>query len=228
MPKTGHDKAQYRRLKTLDYLRDYFARNNYGPTIAEIQQAMKISSTSVVSYQLDRLEEQGWLLRRRDLARGLQLVDPWGRPVGGAPQIPIIADLDRRQPLPNPDPEQDLLPPDWEQVNIPTDLYYRHKLLYALRLAADWPEALLSARDLLVCSRLPRNAKPEDGWTLLSWNPQPERLELGRLTKENGYWQIQPPHPQAPVQLIPPAKPSQAAHVALILRAIANGLAQTN
>ena len=87
--------AQKRRLKTLDYIRGYFAEHRYGPTMAEIKSAMNISSFAVVAYQLDRLEEQGYLTRQTDQARGIILKDSWGQSLQPLPVVPVIGALRR-------------------------------------------------------------------------------------------------------------------------------------
>ena len=55
----------------LDYLR---TRDGIPPTVREIRDALDISSTSVVSYHLDKLEEQGLITRQREKARSIQVV----------------------------------------------------------------------------------------------------------------------------------------------------------
>lgn len=54
-----------RRRKIIEFLEAFEAENHYPPTIREIGQAVGISSTSVVAYNLDRLIEAG-LIKRLD------------------------------------------------------------------------------------------------------------------------------------------------------------------
>ena len=55
----------------LDYLR---TRDGIPPTVREIRDALDISSTSVVFYHLDKLEEQGLISRQPGKARTIQVV----------------------------------------------------------------------------------------------------------------------------------------------------------
>jgi repressor LexA len=65
----------------LDFIRVYHAEHDYPPTIREIGKAADISSTSVVKYNLERLQELGYIDRNREVSRGLRL-----RPEGGGAQ----------------------------------------------------------------------------------------------------------------------------------------------
>lgn len=63
---------KHRRI--LEFLEDYLAKFSYPPSIREIGDKLHISSTSVVNYDLDRLEQMGYIQREQNIARGIQLV----------------------------------------------------------------------------------------------------------------------------------------------------------
>ncbi|MYI83469.1 MAG: hypothetical protein F4056_09385, partial [Chloroflexi bacterium] len=46
--------------RILDFLRAFLLEKDYPPSIRDIQQGCEISSTSVVDYNLKRLEERGY------------------------------------------------------------------------------------------------------------------------------------------------------------------------
>lgn len=62
--------------RLLDFVRAYITTRGYAPSIREIQRGATISSSSVVSYNLDRLEEAGYLRRQQTGQRALALVEP--------------------------------------------------------------------------------------------------------------------------------------------------------
>lgn len=64
-----------RQQKILDYIHDYIQDNGRPPTIREIGTAVKISSTSVVNYNLTKLKERGLVERDAEVSRGLRLTD---------------------------------------------------------------------------------------------------------------------------------------------------------
>ena len=67
-----------RQERILEFIREYHAEHDYPPTIREIGKAADISSTSVVKYNLERLQEKGYINRNKDVSRGLRL-GRWGR-----------------------------------------------------------------------------------------------------------------------------------------------------
>src|SRR5512143_1106591 len=63
----------------------------YPPAIREIGAAVGISSTSVVNYNLTKLEKRGYLKREREVSRGLRLSKP--APGSRAPRAPQPSNL---------------------------------------------------------------------------------------------------------------------------------------
>ena len=66
----------------IKYIREYSGENGYPPTIREIGKEVGISSTSVVNYNLDKLEKEGLIERNRTISRGIKLPEhqnPLGR-----------------------------------------------------------------------------------------------------------------------------------------------------
>jgi len=64
-----------RQERILKYIRDYIREHARPPTIREIGEAARISSTSVVNYNLAKLTERGLLERDAEVSRGLRLTE---------------------------------------------------------------------------------------------------------------------------------------------------------
>lgn len=62
-----------RQQSILQFTRGYMDEHGRPPTIREIGKAVGINSTSVVNYNLSKLEEKGYLDRDPDVSRGLRL-----------------------------------------------------------------------------------------------------------------------------------------------------------
>ena len=77
-----------RQERMLDFIRRYHAEHDYPPTIREIGKAAGISSTSVVKYNLERLQEKGFINRNKEVSRGLRLLDPANAALPGRWQEP--------------------------------------------------------------------------------------------------------------------------------------------
>ncbi len=65
----------YRQKGILDFIYNYGHEHGRPPTIREIGKEVKITSTSVVNYNLSCLEKKGLLEREADVSRGLRLSD---------------------------------------------------------------------------------------------------------------------------------------------------------
>ena len=64
-----------RQTAILDYVRAYVGDHGYPPSVRDIQVGLGISSTSVVDYNLRRLEWKKRLRRTPGIARGIVLID---------------------------------------------------------------------------------------------------------------------------------------------------------
>ena len=92
-----------RQLKILSVIKTAVEDQGYPPTMREIGQAAGLSSTASVTYQLQILEEKGWI--RRDAARGraIEITLP-GQDGEAAPQdktrlIPLVGKIAAGNPI---------------------------------------------------------------------------------------------------------------------------------
>ncbi|MEW5988095.1 MAG: transcriptional repressor LexA [Chloroflexota bacterium] len=90
----------------LNYIWRYTQERGRPPTIREIGQEVKISSTSVVNYNLTKLKEKGYLARDADVSRGLRLTDKATQiyeavrnTVRGLVRVPLLGDIVASQPI---------------------------------------------------------------------------------------------------------------------------------
>lgn len=63
------------RHQILDFVIAFSKENGYAPSYRDIMRECDIASTSVVSYHLDILEEQGLITRKDNLSRTLKVVE---------------------------------------------------------------------------------------------------------------------------------------------------------
>ena len=66
-------KLSDRQKAIISFIQGFFTENAYPPTIREIGKAVGIPSTSVVKYNLERLQEKGHIERSEEVSRGLRL-----------------------------------------------------------------------------------------------------------------------------------------------------------
>jgi repressor LexA len=103
---TQPDKLSERQQNMLEYISVYIDDAGRPPTIREIGQAVNISSTSVVNYNLTKLNEKGFIDRDSDVSRGLRLTDKAREIYGAATQaiermirIPLVGDIVASEPV---------------------------------------------------------------------------------------------------------------------------------
>jgi len=100
------DKLSERQKNMLDFIWRYIQKSGRPPTIREIGTEVKISSTSVVNYNLTKLEEKGFLDRDAEVSRGLRFTEKGrviyetaGAVVDHFIRIPLLGDIVASEPL---------------------------------------------------------------------------------------------------------------------------------
>ena len=66
-------KLSERQQMIMSFIENFIEEHDYPPTVRDIQNGCNISSTSVVSYNLDKLKDGGQLNRHSEVSRGLSL-----------------------------------------------------------------------------------------------------------------------------------------------------------
>src|SRR5215207_50333 len=92
-------KLSERQQRILDFVGEYTGDHGYPPSIREIGQAVGISSTSVVDYNLRVLERGGHIRRDREVSRGLELMN---RGLAARPsmvRVPIVGRIAAGEPI---------------------------------------------------------------------------------------------------------------------------------
>ena len=83
----------------LEFLRQFIRNKDYPPSIRDIQLGCKISSTSVVDYNLKALERLGYIRRDREVSRAIEMLDGTGRRPHTVP-VPIVGTIAAGSPIP--------------------------------------------------------------------------------------------------------------------------------
>jgi len=89
-----------RQRAMLQFIREFIHRHGYPPSIRDIANAVSISSTSVVDYNLRILEREGYLRRDPDVSRGLELLVDVGEPrPTRVVDVPIVGRIAAGEPI---------------------------------------------------------------------------------------------------------------------------------
>ncbi len=82
------------------FIADYYGQHGYPPVVREIAQALGFRSLSTVVFHLARLEEEGYLHRRKSSSRSVEiLVFPAGTKVGDVQYLPLVGNIPAGEPL---------------------------------------------------------------------------------------------------------------------------------
>ena len=108
-----------RQQEIMSYIQDFMSRNSYPPTVRDIQYGCEISSTSVVDYNLQILQREGYLQRKREVSRSIELLKDPSSGSRDVVKVPVLGNIAAGEPLPlagsgpwdNPDFDTVDLPP---------------------------------------------------------------------------------------------------------------------
>ncbi len=146
-------------VKVLQVLETFTEKNGYPPTIREICDRAKLSSTSVANYYLERLEEKGYIERDRGVSRGLRVVKSFTDQIKEALDelltIPLVGRIVASEPVPM--PTSDFNPYDSESgsINIAKSMLpaqdVRQGNLFALEVSGDsMIDAMVNHGDVVI------------------------------------------------------------------------------
>jgi repressor LexA len=139
-----------RQQKILDFIRRFSRAHGFPPTIREIGDNVGISSTSVVSYNLNALEKKNRIERDRSVSRGLRLVeDPELPSSAGADlvRVPLLGRIVAGEPIPAPEPVEFAE----ETVDLAFEMLEDTEDVYALQVQGDsMIDALVNSGDIVL------------------------------------------------------------------------------
>lgn len=195
-----------RHKKILVMLEKYQAETGYPPSIREIGKQTGISSTSVVNYYLNQLEEEGYIERDRKISRGVRLVKDFSGQLHQAAQtvraaiddlvrVPVIGRIAAGQPMPVPGSDFPYYDPE-SGVQIARSLLGpgdKEEDLFALEVQGDsMVDAMVNDGDIVVMKRA---QDCRNGEMVAVWLNDRDETTLKYFYKENGGVRLQPANP---------------------------------
>lgn len=180
-----------RQQQILDFIEQFLDENGIPPTVRDIQRGCTISSTSVVDYNLRLMERDGYLKRRSEVARGIELLDETGLPVAnGAARVQIVGSIAAGEPIPAFSSEGVDSAAEFDIVEVRPDLKKRHGTLYALSVkGTSMIDALIDDGDVVVIK--PTNTA-RNGEMVVAWLREEEEATLKKFFREGDQVRLQP------------------------------------
>ena len=174
-----------RQERIVSFIREFTVQYGYPPSIRQIGLDVGISSTSVVSYNLNILQQKGYITRTREISRGVRLVEPneienLEQPASYPLYIPMLGFIAAGDPIPI--PEGDFPQGEFEKVAIPRDMVRDIKDVYALQVrGTSMVDALIADGDLVI---LRHQTEAQNGEMVAAWLREEKATTLKRL-----YWE---------------------------------------
>jgi len=207
-----------RQRNILQFLGEYIEENGYPPSIREIGAATGTSSTSVVTYNLKRLEEGGYISRDREVSRGLKLTSMTRANVAseGIIQLPLLGRIVAGAPIPVPASDFHLMGD--ETIELTRDFLGDPEGLYALQVEGNsMVDALVHDGDIVV---MRHQLRVENGEMAAVWLKGREEVTLKRFYQEaGGRVRLQPANPtMRPIYVDDPRQVEVQGKVVMVIR----------
>jgi repressor LexA len=235
-----------RQKKILEVLERFQIDPGYPPSIREICDETNISSTSVVNYYLDQLQEMGYIERDGHVSRGIRLLKPLSEITGVAAgvagavasglkqsaqtlrqsveellRIPIVGRIFAAQPVPVPSSDFSYYDAD-SMVDVARSLLPREKAgedLFALEVQGDsMIDAMVNEGDIVIMKKA---NEARNGEMVAIWLTDRDETTLKYFYKENGRVRLQPANPtMGPIYIDDPATLEIQGKVVMVIRQV--------
>jgi repressor LexA len=209
--------------------------NGFPPSIREICDMANISSTSVVNYYLDRLQELGYIERESKVSRGIRLLKPMSQVSGAAAtsarklgqavedmlRIPILGRIVAGAPMPV--PPSDFSYYDAESmVDVATSMLpkgERKSQLFALEVQGDsMIDAMVYDGDIVIVEP---TQQARNGEMVAIWLNDRDETTLKYFYLEKGKVRLQPANPtMEPIIIDDPSTVEVQGKVVMVIRQV--------
>ncbi len=187
-----HKALSPKQKRILQFIRKFIGARGYPPTVRDIVAGCEISSTSVVAYNLARLEAAGYIRRHAKISRGVEFLTSQ-RSHQNTVTIPIIGEIAAGEPIPVPNSETwDTVAP--EELEVTEDLTRGKQRVYALRVkGSSMIDALIKDGDIVLMEYV---SNAENGDMVAAWLKAEKEVTLKRLFRETNRIRLEPANTQ--------------------------------
>jgi repressor LexA len=173
----------------LRFIRQFLDEHDYPPSIRQIQEGCGISSTSVVDYNLKKLENEGYIRRDREVSRAIELLERGGRrplPL----TVPIIGQIAAGQPIPVPTADTWSNLDYSESIDVTRDMVGSRRDVYGLRVrGTSMIDALVNDGDIVLMAA---TNTADNGDMVAVWLKREQEATLKRFYHEGDRIRLQP------------------------------------
>jgi repressor LexA len=210
-----------RQQNILQFIGKFTAERRFPPTIREIGEGVDISSTSVVNYNLNALEKKGFIIRDRNVSRGLRLAEPEEAPrlpMLGVVQVPLVGRIAAGEPLRIPDASVDFALFGDETVDVASGWLQDTEGVYALQVRGQsMVDALINDGDIVV---MRQQSHAENGDMVAALLRSENETTLKRFYREGNRIRLQPANPQVEPIFAPADDVEVQGKVIMVIRSL--------
>ena len=173
----------------LNFIETYIEEFGYPPSIRDIQNNCDISSTSVVKYNLDRLQEKGLMNRDSEISRSISLTNSEKSQII---KVPVLGTITAGQPFPMvEDSRWDV--DELESIDLPDNFSYIEDKIFALKVSGySMVDALIGDGDTII---LEKTNKALNGEMVAAKINSENETTLKRIFIEGNNTRLQPENP---------------------------------
>jgi len=199
--------------RIINFVTEFLHDKGYPPTIRDIAAGCGISSTSVVAYNLNKLEQAGYIRRHSDISRGIKFLTPQEKG-GKLVYIPVVGVIAAGEPIPVPD-TGNIIPN--EGLEVSEELVRGKQDIYALRVRGDsMLDALIGDGDIVLMDYV---GSAENGDMVAVWLKEEQEVTLKKFFAEPNRIRLEPANSQMkPIYTTPDNVEIQGRVVAVIRR----------
>jgi repressor LexA len=207
-------KLSDKQRRIINYIDRFLSDRGYPPSIRDIQNGCKISSTSVVDYNLNILESRGYLRRHADVSRGIKLLNKEST-AEMLVSVPVIGIIAAGEPIPVPTPDTWDVTSVSETMTVSGELTRDKKDIYALRVkGTSMIDALINDGDIVLMQNVNVVA---NGEMAAVWLREEKEATLKKVYLEADRIRLQPANEQMqPIYAAPENVEVQGRVVAVI------------
>ena len=204
----------------VEFIKGFLKDHHFPPTVRDIQAGCEISSTSVVDYNLRILQREGYIRRRSEVSRGIELLkDSSGREArpDNVVAVPVFGSIAAGEPLhiPGAATRSDAD----EVVDLPTFLTRGNPDVFAVRVKGEsMIDALVADGDLVV---LEPAADARNG-EMVAAEINGDEVTLKHFFIQNGTVTLQPANAQIDPIVVPADKVQVRGKVVGVVRSMYN------
>lgn len=178
------EKLTERQKDVLNVIKKYIADNGYPPTVREIGDILGLSSPATIQAHFDNLEKKGYIKKKENLNRTIELLveNEYSNKRDDIISIPLLGNVTAGNPI-------EAIENPNEYFKIPTEFIPKNKSIFALNVCGDsMINAGIFDNDIVLVEK---NSSANNGDIVVAMNDDNE-VTIKRFFKEKDHFRLQP------------------------------------